>query len=679
MNAKATKDSSRFPESEIDLIRRSANTIRVLAMDAIQKANSGHPGLPLGTADLALVLWKYHLKHNPSDPDWPDRDRFVLSGGHGSMLLYSLLHLSGYNLPLKELQAFRQWGSKTPGHPEYRLTPGVETTTGPLGQGITNAVGMALAERFLATTFNRADYPIIDHYTYVIASDGDMMEGISHESCALAGHLGLAKLIVLYDDNKISIDGPTDLAFSEDVLARFKAYDWHVQRVDGYDITAVNEAITQARQNNSQPSIIACNTIIGYGSPNRAGSAKAHGEPLGEEEVRLTKKQLRFPEDRLFVIPEDVKEFMRDSIKQGAAWQEQWEKVHISYKDKYPELAAKLSQSWNKKITFDWDEILPKFSDGKPIATRAASGAVINAISPITPQLIGGSADLTPSNNTRPADEKNITRNDFSGRYIHFGVREHGMGGILNGMALHGGLIPYGGTFLVFSDYMRASIRLAALMELQVIYIFTHDSVGLGEDGPTHQPVEQIASLRAIPNLYVIRPADATETAQAWRVALNRTQGPTALVLSRQKLPVLEQNSGQDEGVANGAYAVVKCEKPDVLLLATGSEVHIVLEAAKILAEKNVKARVVSLPCWELFEEQSEEYKESVLPTSVKARVAIEAAVSLGWHRYIGEYGEIIAIKRFGASAPYKEIFENFGLTAQAASNKAIQVIARVK
>jgi transketolase len=671
--------TARFSTSELEMIHRTANTIRVLAIDAIQKANSGHPGLPLGMADIAVVLWKYHLKHNPADPKWPDRDRFVLSGGHGSMLLYGLLHLTGYDLPMEELQAFRQWGSKTPGHPEHGLTPGVETTTGPLGQGITNAVGMAMAERSLASRFNRPDNSIIDHYTYVIASDGDLMEGVSHESCALAAHLGLAKLIVLYDDNQISIDGPTELTFSEDVLARFAAYNWHTQKIDGYDLNAINEAIINARRNTSQPSIIACKTVIGFGSPNRAGTSKAHGEPLGEEEVRLTKKQLGFPEDKFFDVTQDVKKFMGDAIENGTGRQGKWKKQLSTYRAKFPKLADSLADVLDRKLPANWEKKLPQFTNGKPMATRVASGSVINAVSPLIAQLIGGSADLTPSNNTRPANEMHVTRDDFSGRYIHFGVREHGMGGIINGMALHGGIIPYGGTFLVFSDYMRGSIRLAALMEQQVIYIFTHDSVGLGEDGPTHQPVEQIASLRAIPNLYVVRPADATETAQAWRLALNRTNGPTALILSRQKLPVLDKNAGQNKGVIRGAYAIIKHESPHILLLASGSEVHIVLEAAQILADQDIMAQVVSMPCWESFEEQSDAYKESILPTAVKARVALEAGVHQGWHQYVGEYGEILAINRFGASAPYQSIYENLGLTSQSVCIAAIRVINRVE
>ncbi len=660
------------------LLQRTANIIRGLAMDAVQKANSGHPGMPMGMADVATVLWTQFLTHNPSDPRWANRDRFVLSAGHGSLLLYSLLHLTGYDLPLSELKRFRQWESKTPGHPEYGLTPGVETTTGPLGQGISNAVGMAFAERWLANRYNRPNYPVIDHFTYTIASDGDLMEGVSHESCALAGHLKLGKLIVLYDDNHISIDGSTDLSFSEDVLKRFQAYGWHIQQIDGHDPQAVNQAIRIARTVTDQPSIIACRTTIGFGSPHRAGTSKAHGEPLGEEEVKLTKQQLGLPVDEQFYIPDDVLKYMRQAMVQGAQLQEDWDEMYQNYREKFPEASKELSATLKGELPEGWEKDLPVFTNEKPLATRSASGAVINYLSVNIPQFIGGSADLTPSNNTKPAGETDITPDDFSGRYIHFGVREHGMAAILNGMALHGGVIPYGGTFLVFSDYMRPSIRLAALMKLPVIFVFTHDSIGLGEDGPTHQPVEQLTALRAIPDLWVVRPADANETAIAWKIALQHRTGPTALILTRQKLPVWEREKlgyAPAAEAENGGYALIRRENPDVLLLATGSEVHIAREAQQLLEEEQVAAQVISLPCWKLFDQQPKEYREQVLPSAVKARVAIEAGVSLGWYKYVGRNGKIVGVDHFGASAPYQDIYKGFGLTAEKVAKAALNLL----
>jgi transketolase len=661
----------------LPLLRRAADTIRVLAAEAVQKANSGHPGMPMGMADVAVVLWTQFLRHNPADPGWWNRDRFVLSAGHGSMLLYALLHLSGYDLPLSELQRFRQWGSKTPGHPEYGLTPGVETTTGPLGQGIGNAVGMAMAERWLATHFNRPGFPIIDHYTYVIASDGDLMEGISHEIGALAGHLRLGKLIVLYDDNGISIDGPTSLAWSEDVLARFIAYGWHTQRVDGHDPQAIAEAIRNAQAEATRPSLIACRTHIGYGSPNRQDSHKAHGEPLGVEEVRLTKERLGWPTEVEFFIPDEVREWMRSLGAQGAARQAEWEAMFARYAEAYPQEAAALRQAMSGELPADWDADLKfNWGAGQALATRAASGQVLNAIAPRLPTLIGGSADLTPSNNTRPQGVAAITPQDFSGRYIHFGVREHGMGAILNGISLHGGLRPYGGTFLVFSDYMRPAIRMAALMHLPVIFVFTHDSIGVGEDGPTHQPIEHLTALRAIPNLYVFRPADANETVIAWRVALERRHGPTALILTRQALPVLEQST---EGAARGAYILLEAPgegEPQVILMASGSEVHVAVAAAQALLAEGVRARVVSMPCWELFEAQPLAYRQQVLPPQIRARVAIEAGATLAWGRYVGLDGVVIGLDRFGASAPAKVLFEQFGLTAEAVVTAVRKLLA---
>jgi transketolase len=666
---------------ELARVRRlTADTIRGLAMDAVQKANSGHPGMPMGMADAAVVLWTRFLKYNPADPRWPDRDRFILSAGHGSMLLYSLLHLSGYNLPVDQLQAFRQWGSQTPGHPEYGLTPGVETTTGPLGQGITNAVGMAIAERWLAARFNRPGFEIVNHYTYVIASDGDLMEGISHESCSFAGHLGLGKLIVLYDDNGISIDGPTSLSFSEDVLGRFAAYGWHTQRIDGHDATAVEAALVSARAETGRPSLIACKTHIGFGSPNRQDSHKAHGEPLGLDEVRLTKEKLGWPLDKSFYVPDEAREFMQEPAAIGAAQQEEWVELCAAYRQAYPELAAAFDSSLSGGLPEGWDSNLPTFPATKPVATRAASGAVLDAVAPHLPALLGGSADLTPSNNTLPKGEHDLTRKDFAGRYLHFGVREHGMGGILNGLALHGGVRPYGGTFLIFSDYMRPAIRLAALMELPVIFVFTHDSIGLGEDGPTHQPIEQIASLRLIPNLAVLRPADATETVEAWRVALGRRHAPTALVLTRQALPVIDRTChAPAQGVSRGAYILRDADQPEVILIGTGSEVHLALAAQEILAAQKIKARVVSMPCWELFDEQPEEYREAVLPSSLRARVAVEAGTTLAWARYVGLDGAIVGLDRFGASAPYQVLYRELGITAEAVAEVARRVLSKVR
>jgi transketolase len=668
-------------QEEMKLLKKTANTVRGLTMDAIQKANSGHPGMPMGMASAAVVLWYRHLKHNPADPKWHNRDRFVLSAGHGSMLLYSLLHLTGYDLPMSELKSFRQWKSRTPGHPEHGLTPGVETTTGPLGQGISNAVGMAIAERWLAARYNRRGFELINHHTYVIASDGELMEGVSHESCALAGHLKLGKLIVLYDNNHISIDGSTEMTFTEDVLKRFEAYGWHTQSVDGLNAVEVESAIQAAKAETTRPSIISCRTIIGYGSPNKEGTAEVHGSPLGKDEVPLAKKQLGWPVEPEFYIPDDVVTQTQICLEKGKQWQGEWKKLLDAYKSTHPELFKEFSRVFNNELVAGWDADLPTFPAGSSLATRAASGKVLDAISPRIPQLIGGSADLTPSNNTLPKNERSLTPDDFSGRYIRFGVREHGMAAILSGMALHGGVIPYGGTFLVFSDYMRPSIRLAALMEQRVIYVFTHDSIGLGEDGPTHQPIEHLNALRVIPNLVVIRPADASETLEAWKIALNRKDGPTALILTRQKLPVLDR---EKEGyapaseAAKGAYAILRQEHPDVLLISNGSEVHLTLDAEKILREKGVNARVVSMPSFEIFDKQPQTYQKSVLPPNITARVAVEAGSTLGWHKYVGLIGEIVGIDHFGASAPYEEIYRGFGLTPEAIAAAALRSIEKV-
>ncbi|MEW5986971.1 MAG: transketolase [Chloroflexota bacterium] len=661
-----------------------ANTIRGLAMDAVQKAESGHPGMPMGMADAAVVLWTQFLKHNPADPTWPDRDRFVLSAGHGSLLLYSLLYLTGYDLTLEDIHNFRQWHSKTPGHPENFLTPGVETTTGPLGQGISNAVGMAIAERWLAAQFNRPGFDIINHHTYVIASDGDLMEGVSHEVSALAGHLGLGKLIVLYDDNHITIDGSTELSFSEDVLARYEAYHWHTQRVDGHNPAAVATALRAAVNETERPSLIACRTHIGYGSPHKQDTAKAHGEPLGQDEVRLTKERLGWPVEPPFYVPPEVLETMRRLGAAGGDHQADWQALFTRYAEVYPELAATFQQAIQGELPAGWEAHFPTF-DSKPLATRAASGAVLNAIVPHLPSLLGGSADLTGSNNTLPKGVSYLRRGDFSGRYLHFGIREHGMGGILNGLARHGGVRPYGGTFLVFSDYMRPTIRLAAMMGLPVIYVFTHDSIGLGEDGPTHQPVEHLMSLRAIPRLVVFRPADAWETAAGWRVALARRDGPTALVLTRQKLPVLAPGQvgnvtdGRVERAMRGAYVLRDENEPQAILIGTGSEVHLALAAQELLAAQSIPARVVSMPSWELFEQQPAAYRESVLPSNVTARVSIEAGVRLGWERYVGQNGISLGLERFGASAPYETLYREFGLTAEALAAAGLASLQRTR
>ncbi len=686
--------------SEHDLEQRCINTIRMLAVDAVQQANSGHPGLPMEAAPIAYVLWTRLMRYNPKNPDWPNRDRFVLSGGHGSMLLYAMLHLTGYDLPLDEIRNFRQWESRTPGHPEYGDTPGVETTTGPLGQGIANAVGMAMAEAHLAARYNRAGHEIVNHYTYVIASDGDMMEGVASEACSLAGHLGLGKLIVLYLDNSITIDGGTDLAFSENTGLRFDAYGWHVQRVmDGNDLARVEAAVEMARSETDRPSIILCRTVIGYGSPNKAGTSKAHGEPLGEEEVELTKQNLGWPPEPKFLVPEDVRAWFQQMVPYGKGWELAWRQAFDAYAAAFPELAETWKRAMDGELPAGWDENLPSFPPGQgDMATRQASGVTINALSQRIPGLLGGSADLAGSNNTMVEAETNYAAGNYAGRNLHFGVREHAMASALNGMALHGGLRPYAGTFLVFSDYMRPAIRLAALMGIAPVYVFTHDSVGLGEDGPTHQPIEHYMALRAIPNLTLIRPADAAETAEAWVAALRRTDGPIALALTRQKLPVLDRKGNgaapadglastsglaPADGLHRGAYVLAEADgngagdaagDPDVILIASGSEVCLALEARDALAGEGVAARVVSMPSWELFEAQTEEYRESVFPASVTARLAVEPGVTLGWERYVGPRGDVIGLERFGASAPYDVVFEHLGFTAEniAARAKAL-------
>jgi len=661
------------------LDRLCINTIKLLAAEAVQKANSGHPGMPMGAATMAYVLWTKFLKHNPKNPSWLNRDRFILSAGHGSMLLYSLLHLTGYDVSLDEIKNFRQWGSITPGHPEYGLTPGIETTTGPLGQGFANGVGMAIAQKFLAQKFNRSKFKLINHFIYAIVSDGDLMEGISHESASLAGHLRLGNIIYLYDDNKISIEGSTELAFTESVDKRFKAYGWQVQRINGDDIEELEETIRIAQKNVFRPSLIIARTHIANGSPNKHDSAEAHGSPLGEGEIKLIKKAFDWPDETPFYIPGEALEHFREAVKVGMEVETEWNLLFERYRSKFPELAGEFEDFFSRRLPDGWKETLPSFStQDKPIATRAASGKTLNTIAEKVKNLIGGSADLAPSNNTNIKSEGDFKFQSYSSRNMHFGVREHGMGSILNGMAAYGGVIPYGGTFLVFSDYMRPAIRLAALMELPVIFIFTHDSIGLGEDGPTHQPVEHLAALRAIPGLTVIRPADAAETVEAWVYAVENKNGPVALVLTRQNLPILDRGSHVPANILEkGAYVLWQPDekKLDILLIATGSEVHLCCEAAKILKEKGVNTRVVSMPALNLFEKQPEEYRESVLPSQVKRRIVVEAGCSFGWHKYAGNDGVIISIDRFGASAPAEILFGKFGFTAQNIVEKALSIL----
>lgn len=645
---------------------KAINTLRFLSADGVQKANSGHPGLPMGAAAMAFTVWTRHLRHSPRNPKWMGRDRFILSGGHGSMLLYSLLHLTGYDLSLEQLQSFRQWESLTPGHPEYGHTPGVEVTTGPLGQGFSSGVGMAIAAAHLAATFNKPGHELLDSYIYAIVTDGDLMEGVASEAASLAGHLSLGKLIYLYDDNKISIDGSTDLAFTEDRAKRFEAYGWHIQRVDdGNDVEAIDAAIKVAKAD-PRPSLILCRTIIGFGAPNRQGTQKAHGEPLGDEELNAAKDNLGWPKEPRFLIPDDVLEFYRKAVDRGRELEADWKMRREAYVRLFPDLGAEFNRRvLMNKLPDGWESAVPTFpADPKGMATRAASGKVINALAAKLPELIGGSADLAPSNNTKIDGSPAFQKDSPAGRNFHFGVREHGMGSVLNGMAIFGGVIPYGATFLVFADYMRASVRLAALSHYPTIFIFTHDSVGLGEDGPTHQPVEHMASLRIIPNLVVIRPADANETAQAWKVAISRRDGPTVLALTRQNVPTLDTPAL----VEKGAYVLKDFGKPEMILMASGSEVGLVLEAAQKLADEGKGVRVVSFPSWELFEKQDEAYRESVLPKSIQKRLAVEAGTSFGWERYAKS---VIGIDRFGASAPAKTIFEKLGFTVENVVAKA--------
>jgi transketolase len=657
------------------------NTIRTLSIDAVQKADSGHPGLPMGAAPMAYVLWTQFLRFNPQDPHWPGRDRFVLSAGHGSMLLYSLLHLTGYDLPLAELKRFRQFGSKTPGHPESHLTPGVEVSTGPLGQGIGNAIGMAMANAFLAATYNRPGHTLFDSYAYALVSDGDLMEGVASEACSLAGHLKLGRLIALYDDNGISLDGPTSQAFTEDVLKRFEAYGWHTQRVaDGNDTAAIAAAIAAAQAVTDQPSIIAVRTVIGFGSPNRAGSKAAHGEPLGADEVRLTKQSYGWDPEEQFFVPSEVAVHMRAAGERGAQAQAAWNERFSAYAAEFPAEAQQLRLAFAGTLPEGWQSALPTFpASASGMATRDASGKAIDSLAGVIPWLIGGSADLASSTKTPMPKLNSFQPGSYDQRVIWFGVREHGMGAILNGMAAHGGVRVYGGTFLTFSDYMRGSIRLAAISHHPVTYVFTHDSIGVGEDGPTHQPVEHVAALRAIPHLRVIRPADANETSVAWRAALEQTDGPTALILSRQKLPVVDRSLlSAAEGLLQGAYVLRDTAgTPDVLLMASGSEVSLVMEAATALEQRGVRARVISFPCWELFALQPQAYRESVLSPGIRARIAVEAGVPMGWERWVGDGGVCIAVETFGASAPYQDVYNHYGLTVERIVAEALRLTGR--
>ena len=653
-------------KTAVDIDQLSIDTIRTLSMDAVQQADSGHPGTAMALAPLAYVLWMRHLKYNPANPEWRDRDRFVLSAGHACMLLYSVLYLTGYEVTLDDIKNFRQWASKTPGHPERGMTPGVEATTGPLGQGTGNAVGMAIAEAQLAALYNRPGHDVFNHYTYFIASDGDLMEGISHEACSLAGHLKLGKLIGFYDDNRITIDGSTDLAFSDDTAKRFEAYGWHVQRVeDGNDLEALDRAIVAAQRERARPSMIIVRTHIGWGSPHKQDTADAHGAPLGVEEIKLTKQNLGWPSLEPFYVPEEALEHWRTAKGRGARLEAEWRKRWDAYRAAEPDLAAELDRRFTGRLPEGWDSALPSFGPKDAQATRAASGKVLNAIAPKIPELIGGSADLTGSNNTEIKGAGVFSATNHAGRNFHFGIREHGMGAAMNGLALHGGFIPFGGTFLIFSDYMRPSIRLAALTHLRTIYVFTHDSIGLGEDGPTHQPIEQLTALRAIPNLTVIRPSDPTEVVEAWRAAVTHRIGPVALVLTRQKVAVIDRSKyAAAAGLHQGGYVLADAKDPEIVLVSSGSEVELILGAYEKLTAEGKRPRAVSMPCLEYFAKQPERYRHAVLPVGVPV-VAVEAGSPQSWDGLVGKDGAIIGIERFGASAPYQRIYKEFGLTVE--------------
>jgi transketolase len=691
--------STTKPATSLDEL--SVNAIRFLSVDAVQKANSGHPGLPLDAAPMAYVVWTRFLKHNPKDPQWFDRDRFILSAGHGSMLLYSLLYLTGYALSLDDIKNFREWGSKTPGHPEKGLTPGVETTTGPLGQGFGNGVGMAIAEAYLAARYNQPGFELIHHFTYSIVSDGDVMEGVSSEAASIAGDLKLGRLIYLYDNNKVTLSAGTDITFCEDVAKRFQAYGWQTITIeDGNDLEALTQAVQSAREETQRPSLILVRTHLGYGSPNKQDTFEAHGSPLGENEVRLTKENLGWPVDPPFYVPDEALGHFRAAVEDGQKAQQEWESLFSRYASQYPDLAKELRTLISKQLPADWDKDLPHFpADPKGMASRVASGKVMNAFTKRMPGFIGGSADLDPStyttltgegdfeppkDNARDMDTQGSAGGGWSyaGKNIHYGVREHAMGAISNGIGSFQGLIPFASTFLIFSDYMRPPIRLAAIQSLQVIYVFTHDSIGLGQDGPTHQPVEQLANLRAVPKLLVIRPGDANETRVAWQIAIENRSRPTALVLSRQNLPTLDRaQMASEEGVRKGAYILSDAQggKPDLILIGTGSELQLVLEAQKQLALQGLRARVVSMPCWRLFDEQPAAYRETVLPAGVPARLAVEAGVSQGWERYVGDFGDVVAVDRFGASAPAEVIFREYGFSIENVVAKAVDVARRAK
>jgi transketolase len=666
-------DLNKMPIDELCI-----NTIRTLSMDAVQKANSGHPGTPMALAPLAYVLWTKFMRHNPQNPKWFNRDRFILSNGHASMLLYSMLYLTGYDLSLDQIKNFRQWDSKTPGHPEHGLTAGVETTTGPLGQGFMNGIGMAIAEAHLAAVYNRDHFNVVDHYTYALCSDGDLMEGASHETASLAGHLGLGKLIYIYDDNHISIEGPTEITYTENVSNRFEAYHWHVQNIgeNANDIEALSSAITNAQNATDKPSLIIVRSHIAYGAPNMHDTPEAHGSPLGEEEIKLTKKFYEWPENKHFLVPEKALTHMQRVVNTGKNLETEWNKKFAEYKKAYPDLAKQLEASLNNELPQGWDNGIPEFRpDDGPIATRKASSAVINGFADKIPWMVGGSADLAPSTNTLIKKSEYFSKGKYHNRNIAYGVREHGMCGINNGIILHGGLRPFGATFFIFTDYARPSIRLASLMKLPVIYVMTHDSIGLGEDGPTHQPIEHLASLRAMPHMWVIRPADANETAYAWRAAITRLEGPTMLVLTRQNLPIFDRKKyAPAEGLLKGAYIISreKGENPDIILLASGSEVQLIIEAREALSKEGIDARCVSMPSWELFQDQSNIYQAEILPPNVKARLAVEAGSPLGWSNWVGEKGDVIGITTYGASAPYKENFKHYGFTVE-------NIVARAK
>jgi transketolase len=664
-----------------NIIEKCINTIRCLAIDAVEKANSGHPGTPMALAPAAYVLWMEHLRYNPANPKWFNRDRFILSNGHASMLQYAILHLTGYKISIEDIKNFRQWESITPGHPEYGLTPGIETTTGPLGQGLMNAVGMAIAEAHLASIFNTKDHKIIDHNTYVFCSDGDFMEGASHEAASIAGHLGLGKLIVLYDDNHISIEGNTSLTYSDDVEKRFEAYHWHVQNLgdNGNDLRVISEAFTEAKNVTDKPSLIILRTHIGYGSPNKQDTSEAHGSPLGAEEVKLVKKFYGWPEDKFFLVPDDVKSHMNEAIKKGKKLEEEWKLLMAEYKKDQKALAKKLNEFISQMLPKDWDSKIPVFPPDKPKATREVSADVINAVESTLPWLMGGSGDLEPSTKTLIKSSGYFERGKYENRNLAWGIREHVMCAASSGMSAHGGIRPYASTFFIFTDYARPAIRLACIMKLPVIYVMTHDSIGLGEDGTTHQPVEQLASFRAMPGLTLIRPADANETSYAWRTAIENTDGPTMLVLTRQKLPIFDRSQfAPAEGLKRGAYLLFEGnKKADIILIATGSEVHLVLEASVQLKKEKINASVVSMPSWELFRKQDKRYRDKVLPPEIKARIAVEAASPQGWLEWVGDEGKVIGISEFGSSAPYEDLYKHYKITVKNIVNTAKKILMK--